>query len=239
MSTHTAIHDAVTDTDTSDADGVMSAARREWRLPLTMRRARLIPVANLVDPEKFAAYLDTAIRSISSHYSAVDISTASVPLSTLRPLSYVAEKQRYKQAKRLVRLMRRRRLRLFEPCLVQYPGEDAFRLVIPPVAEKTSRGLVVIDGVHRLTAVFRSWHRDENVSIVVITGTTLPRPASRPVSLDSIEITNGDRPRAKKFKRLRPKLFRPAGSTLRSSRFRFESTSSFIDACDDATHWSK
>ncbi|HEV3319348.1 MAG TPA: hypothetical protein VG053_06405 [Solirubrobacteraceae bacterium] len=140
--------------------------------------------------------------------------------------------------------MRLRRINLFEPCLVRYRGEDTFRLVLPPVVEKKRRGYVVVDGVHRLTGLYKSktrqglrrfrwlprWLRDE-VEVVVIDG-KLPSAAARSVGFEAITVPKkNDPPPKKKFLRLRKDLFRPANATLSGSQFRFTSTTSFVEAC--------
>lgn len=195
---------------------------------------QIIPVSRLVDDRVFCTYLVRSIRDISPYYARAHIAMASVEISNVRPLSRVAEKSRYKRAKRLVRTMRARRMPPFEPCLLRYRGEAGYRLVMPPVVEQTERAdraLVVVDGVHRLLALSRLQPRKAEVRVVLISGARLPRPAATPVNLTNVEIVNGEVSLAKKFHRLRPRLFRPAGSTLRSDRFRFDSVDGFLTAC--------
>jgi hypothetical protein len=197
-------------------------------------RTQVIPVSRLVDDHMFFAYVTHAMRDISPFYARARISVTSVRMSRVRSLSCVAEKLRYKQARRLVRVLEARRISLFTPCLLQYRGESEYTLVLPPVVEQTDRAdraLVIADGVHRLTALYHMRPQTTDVMVVLISGGRLPRPASTPVNLSEIELTAGEVSLAKKFRQLQPKLFRPTGATLRSDRFRFDSIDSFLVAC--------
>jgi len=205
---------------------------RRWRVPRFLWHAHLIPIAHIIDPSAFGSYLDASIREISPYYADATIALASVPIDQIRPLSRVVEQRRYKRAKRLIGVMRRRRVPLFEACLLTYSGETDFRLVLPPVVEQTDLSYVVVDGVHRLTAMSRALRPQRTVHLVVISGAKLPRPAAIPGSLKSIEVATGDPSRAKKFRKLKPRLFRPAGAALRGDRFRFDSVASFVEACE-------
>ncbi len=232
-----------------ESSQLLPTAKRSWRLPLRLRRTRLMPVTRLVEPEQFALYLDTAVRQISDYYTDASISVVKVPIKNVRPLSRVVEEGRYRRAKRLRRRMRLRRISLFEPCLLRYRGEDTFRLVLPPVVEKRRRNYVVVDGVHRLTGLYKSktrqglrhlrwlcrWLSDE-VAVVVIEGVLQPAAATS-VGFEEIAVPkrNGPRPKKNKFRRLRKEFFRPANATLSGSQFRFTSTDSFVEACRSAS----
>jgi hypothetical protein len=232
MSTSPLASIASDDRPTPDYLGTGYAPLRRGRARvLSIRGARLVPVADLVDDATFRRYLDSSIRQISPFYARATIREADVHLERIRPLSLVVEKQRYKQARKLVRLMRWRRLRLFEPCLVRYPGETSLRLMLPPVVEQRDSVYVLVDGVHRLTALTRSTSRQKSVRLVVVSGAKLPRPAATPGTLVRVKLSDEDAKRAKKFRKLKPRLFRPAGATLRGDQFRFDSIESFLTAC--------
>jgi hypothetical protein len=203
----------------------------------------------LAEPEQFALYLDTAIRQISDYYADASISVVKVPIENVRPLSRVVEEDRYKRAKRLRRQMRLRGMSLFEPCLLRYRGEDTFRLVMPPVVERRRRNYVVVDGVHRLTVLhksktwrglrhFRWLHRWLNyeVEVIVIEGVHKPA-AAKSVGFNEITVPrkNGPPPKKNKFRNFKKEYFRPANATLSSSQFRFTSTDSFVEACQNAS----
>jgi hypothetical protein len=205
---------------------------RRWRFPRLLWHAHLVPITHIIDPSAFRKYLDASIREISPYYADATITVASVPIDQVRPLSRVVEQHRYRRAKRLVGVMRRRRVPLFEACLLNYSGEKGFRLVLPPVVEQTDRAFVVVDGVHRLTALSRALRPQRTVQLVVISGAKLPRPAAIPGSLTAIKVATGERSRAKTFRKLKPRLFRPAGATLRGDYFRFDSVTSFVEACE-------
>jgi len=208
-----------------------SGSRRRW-VPRLLWHAHLIPITHIVEPSAFRLYLDASIREISPYYADARITLANVPIDQVRPLSRIVERQRYKHAKRLVGAMRRRRVPLFETCLLTYSGEKGIRLVLPPVVEQTDRAFVVVDGVHRLTAVSRALRPQSKVQLVVISGAKLPRPAAIPGSLAAVEVATTDPSRAKKFRKLKPRLFRPTGAALRGDRFRFDSEASFVEACE-------
>jgi hypothetical protein len=200
--------------------------------PGLLWHAHLVPITHIVEPSAFSPYLDASIRDISPYYADAKITFESVPIDQIRPLSRVVERRRYKRAKRLLGVMRRRRVPLFEACLLTYSGEKDFRLVLPPVVEQTDRAFVVVDGVHRLTAMSRALRPQSTVQLVVISGAKLPRPAAAPGSLTAVQVTTGEPSRAKKFRKLKPRLFRPAGAALGGDRFRFESVASFVEACE-------
>jgi hypothetical protein len=205
---------------------------RRWRFPRFLWHAHLVPITHIIDPSTFGKYLDASIREISPYYADATITVASVSIDQVRPLSRIVVQHRYRRAKRLVGVMRRRRVPLFEACLLNYTGEKGFRLVLPPVVEQTDRAFVVVDGVHRLTALSRAFRPQRTVQLVVISGAKLPQPAAIPGSLTAIKVTTGERSRAKKFRKLKPRLFRPTGATLRGDHFRFDSVTSFVEACE-------
>jgi hypothetical protein len=205
-----------------------------WHLPAVLRRTRIIPVSELVADEAFAAYLAASIRDIHSFYSRAHVSMTTVPLENVYPISRIAEKKRVRRANRLVRLMRRRGYALFVPCLLRYRGEANYHLVLPPVVERAGQGVVVVDGVHRLTVIAHSRRHEapNEVVVVLVHGSGLPRPAAIPGTLERVQVTNYDPGRLRKFRRFKPELFRPAGSTLRSAIFQFKSVGHFIATCE-------
>jgi hypothetical protein len=241
MTAQTASHRRPTEGGTSDAgrttagvgSGQASRLKRKARL-LPQPRAELIPVSELVPSDLAQAFLRAKIRAISPVFSSAAITQVPVPLADIRPLSRVAERSRYGLAKRLVRLMRRRRCTLFEPCLVRYDGEQAFRLTFPPLVEETQQGLVIIDGVHRLAVLAKSRRSPRFVTVIMITRAWPARPAAVPGALSDIAIEEKDRPREQKFRHLKPSRFRPAGATLRGPRFSFDTPEAFVAACEIA-----
>jgi hypothetical protein len=216
----------------SGADQTLSARR-----PGRARGTDLLPVIHLPDNERFGAYLTDSVRRISPYYEHAEITATTVELVDVHPLSRIVERARFRRARKLVRAMRLRGIVLFEPCLLRYRGERDYRLVLPPVVETTERHdgvMVVVDGVHRLAALSRAFPRRTEVSVILVSGPSLPRPAARPVNFSDITIEAGDVSPRKKFRRLQPRLFRPAGSTLRGDSFSFESVDSFLAAVRQA-----
>jgi hypothetical protein len=172
-----------------------------------------------------------SVRRISPYYEHADITFTTVELADVRPLSRIVERPRFKRARKMVRAMRLRGVAPFEPCLLRYRGERGYRLVLPPVVEATERAdrvMVVVDGVHRLAALSRIRPRRTEASVVLVSGASLPSPASRLANFSDITVEPGDVSPRKKFSRLRPRLFRPAGSTLRGDSFAFDSVESFL-----------
>jgi hypothetical protein len=198
-----------------------------------LHRTEVRRVADMVPPHVFDAYLATTIRSISPFYERAHVSMLFVPLTDLYPVSRVTEKRRMKQARRLIRLMQRRACARFEPCLLRYPRESHYRLVLPPLVERARQGYVVVDGVHRLTALAALSDDSAQALVVVVKGPRLPRPAAIPATLDAVRTMAYDPGRTFKFRRFRRELFRPAGATLRGDAFRFRSIEDFVAACND------
>lgn len=233
MSTHTASPNARSaGPSAGGAPGHPSRVTAWRRWPAILRWTRLIPVLDLVAPEQFTAFLAASIREISPYYSRARISTTIVRLDEVHPVSRTVEARRLKRARRLVRLMRQRDRTFFESCLLKYRGEASYHLVLPPVVERAGGNLVVVDGVHRLTALDRSDHHPKDVSVVLIRDSRLPRPAAVPCKLSDIEVTYYDPKPSVKFRRLQPDLFRPTGSTLRSRIFAFQSVEEFVTVCE-------
>jgi hypothetical protein len=200
---------------------------------LSWRRSELISVAEIVDPRAFDAFLVASIRSISKSYATVSVSVETVPLRKLQPLSRIAEAQRYRRAERLVRLMRRRKSRLFEPSLLRYRGERNYRLVLPPLVADTQEGFVVVDGVHRLAVLANRRLRPKLVRVLVIRRAPHPlRPAGVPGNLAEVQVTNRHLSRLRKFRHFKPWRFQPTGATLKGDRFCFDSVDEFVAACE-------
>jgi hypothetical protein len=213
-----------------------ASRRGRSRLPKSLARlwqTEIVRIVDLVPSASFDAYLATTIRGISPFYSRAHVSLGSVPLDAVRPVSRVTETDRIKRAKRLLRLLRKKGYTYFEPCLVRYFGEVDYRLVLPPVVERTRRSYVVVDGVHRLATLAERSRPPTEVLVIVVSDSRMPPPAAVPAAFDKVRQMDYDPGRKFKFRRLRPDLFRPTGAVLGGAAFRFATPEKFIAACSE------
>jgi hypothetical protein len=195
-------------------------------------RTRLIPLIRTVRWEPLKAFIDQSIREVAPFYANVTVNLTRLEVSELQPLSRVAGRSRYRKANQITRSMSTRGLELFEPCLLRYHKELAYRLVLPPLVEKTADGYVVLDGVHRFKAAMDTHRLPSSVMVLVVEGALPPLPAT-PAEWRDVNVLKSQS-RTKKFKNLRRGYFRPAGRFLRSDRFCFASLDQFKTACDAA-----
>ncbi len=207
---------------------------RWQRTPLA--RTRLIPVLKTTSEGAFKAFVDESLHGIAPFYAHVDITFARLDVREIQSLSRAAGRARYRKAKRIVRSMHRRGVDLFEPCLLRYRDESAYRLVLPPVVEPTDDGYVVLDGVHRIKAALDEGSLPRFIFVLVVEGhgEQLPPLPATPARWREVHVLPTRRSRSKKFKNLRRKYFRPVGSFLRSEHFWFDSVDSFDSACRQA-----
>ncbi len=159
-----------------------------------------------VVPQMAEAALCGAFEALWPIYWDLSVRYELVALGAILSTSRLLDYNRLDLAETVQREYLRNGMTPFSPTVYQNT-RGVHRVGFGPILERHESAFLVIDGSHRCLAAHRL--RETHLIAAVISAERMPPPAAQPVTLETVQVTQGRRSRSDVFSLLQPELFRP------------------------------
>ena len=171
--------------------------------------------------------LERVVKRISNHYIECEVRLSRLAVTSITPLAHYVVEDRLVRAETALKRMIEMGLTPYEPFVLKQTTN--FRLIWPPLVEKSRRGVHLIDGTHRLVAARNEGIKD--VSVAMAEGIEFPPLPCDPFNWEGIRLNHKQRPIHEILRPFNKALFRPATTYFNSEEFIFDLMTEVTQYC--------